>query len=229
MAEIITQMIHFPSNGQTTPGFLAQPEGEEKHPGLVVIQEWWGLVPHIKDVCERFAHQGYIALAPDLYHGEATTEPDEARKLAMDMDRDRAVKEILAAIRYLQSLVYVSPKKIGVVGWCMGGALTIAATVESSDIGASVVYYGGFRDASIAQDIKAPLLGLYAEEDHGISVEMVHSFDQELEAAHVPHEIHVYPGTVHAFFNDARPTTYHPGAAKNAWKRTLAWFEKYLV
>lgn len=229
MAEMITQMINFPSNGQTTPGFLAQPGDGDKHPGLVVIQEWWGLVPHIMDVCERFAHQGYTALAPDLYHGEAATEPDEARKLAMDMDRDRAVKEILAAIRYLQSLKAVSPKKIGVIGWCMGGGLTIAAAAESSDVGACVVFYGGFRDASIAKDIKAPLLGLYAEHDHGISVDMVHSFDRELEAHHVPHEIHIYPGTVHAFFNDARPTTYHPDAAKNAWKKTLAWLDKYLV
>ncbi len=101
MIEIKTQMIHYTSNEHTTPGYLAKPDHQAEHPGLVVIQEWWGLVPHIRDVTERFARQGFVTLAPDLYHGQAAEEPDEARKLAMALDMERAVKEIQDAIRYL--------------------------------------------------------------------------------------------------------------------------------
>lgn len=112
--------------GPTTPGYLAMPAQAGRFPGIVVIQEWWGLVPHIKDVTERFARGGFVALAPDLYHGQAADEPDEARKLAMALDRERAVQEILAASRFLRSLDEVTPKKIGVVGWCMGGGLALS-------------------------------------------------------------------------------------------------------
>src|SRR5512136_3023370 len=116
MANIKTHMIEFPINAHSAPGYLAQPDDTQTHPGIVVIQEWWGLVPHITDVAERFAREGFVALAPDLYHGQAASEPDEARKRAMALDRNRAVAEILAAAQYLETLKEVEPKKIGVVG-----------------------------------------------------------------------------------------------------------------
>jgi carboxymethylenebutenolidase len=115
MPSVKTQTINFPLNAQTIPGYLAQPDDAQKHPALVVIQEWWGLVPHIKEVAERFAREGFIALAPDLYHGQVAEEPDEARKLAMALDRNRAVNEIRAAAGYLKSLDTTTPKKIGIV------------------------------------------------------------------------------------------------------------------
>jgi hypothetical protein len=118
-------MIEFPSNGQTTPAYLARPDDALSHPAVIVIQEWWGLVPHIKEMAERFSAEGYIALAPDLYHGQAAEEPDEARKLAMALDRDKAVAEITAAARYLATLPETQPKRVGVVGWCMGGGLSL--------------------------------------------------------------------------------------------------------
>lgn len=225
---ILQKMVAFPSGDVQVPGYLAQPE-TGSYPGLVVIQEWWGLVPHIKDVARRFSRQGFVALAPDLYHGQAASEPDDARKLAMDLDRQRAVVEIQAAIGYLQGLESVHPKKIGVVGWCMGGALTIYTAAASREVGAAVAFYGGIQDVSIAASIQAPLLGLYGEHDHGIPVERLHSFDEELQKHGVRHEIHIYPGAQHAFFNDARPNSYHPEAAADAWERTLAWFRQYLV
>src|SRR3970040_1029326 len=123
MEDVKAGMIEFPSNGGTAPGYLAQPSGEGSHPGVVVIQEWWGLVDHITEVAERFAGQGYMALAPDLYHGESASEPAEARKLAMALDRARAIEEIAAATKYLAGMKGVAPKKVGVVGWCMGGGL----------------------------------------------------------------------------------------------------------
>lgn len=227
--QITTQMITFPFNGNTTPGYLARPASEGTYPALVAIQEWWGLVPHIKDVAERFARQGYITLAPDLYHGQVADEPDEARKLAMEMDRERAVAEIIVAIHYLQKLPYVSPKKIGLVGWCMGGSLTINTAAQCSEVGAAVAFYGVPRDLSTAASIRAPLLGLYGENDHGIPAETVQALQATLQKYGVPNEVHIYPGAGHAFFNDSRPHIYDPAAAADAWQRTLAWFERYLV
>jgi carboxymethylenebutenolidase len=230
MTAIETRMIEFPINAHSAPGYLAQPTDGQAHPGVVVIQEWWGLVPHIKEVAERFAHEGFVALAPDLYHGQAADEPDEARKLAMALDANRAVQEIAAAARYLKKMQNVAPPKVGVVGWCMGGGLALSTAAHHADlIGAAVVFYGRPLTAGDTAKLQVPVLGLYAEHDHGIPVEAVHAFDAEMQQQNVLHEIHVYPGTSHAFFNDTRPQIYQAAAAQDAWQKTLAWFRKYLV
>src|SRR5512136_2815531 len=168
MNAIETRMIEFPINAHAAPGYLAQPADGQAHPGVVVIQEWWGLVPHIKDVAGRLAHEGFIALAPDLYHGQAADEPDEARKLAMALDANRAVQEIAAAARYLKKLDNVAPKMIGTVGWCMGGGLSLSTAAHNADlIGATVAFYGRPLTAGDTAKLQAPVLGLYAEHDHG--------------------------------------------------------------
>ena len=228
MTEISKQKIEFACNGGTTPGYLAQPI-QGTGAGVVVIQEWWGLVPHIQEVCERFAHQGYVALAPDLYHGKAASEPDEARKLVMEMDREQAVQEIIAATVYLKGLAQVAPKKVGVVGFCMGGMLAVTNAAASQHVDATVAFYGMPRDLSVVERVKSPLLGLFAEHDHGITPEMVKEFEARLEKSGAAHAVHVYPGTQHAFFNDTRPHIYDPQAAQDAWKRTLDWFQRHLA
>jgi carboxymethylenebutenolidase len=223
-------MIEFPINAHTAPGYLAQPVDGQPHPGVVVIQEWWGLVPHIKDVAERFAREGFVALAPDLYHGQAADEPDEARKLAMALDAQRAVQEIAAAARYLKKMPNVAPPKVGVIGWCMGGGLSLSTAAHHADlIGAAVAFYGRPLTAGDTAKLEVPVLGLYAEHDHGIPVEAVHAFAAEMDKQRVPHEVHIYPGASHAFFNDTRPQIYHAEASQDAWQKTLAWFRKYLV
>jgi len=230
MNQIDTHTIEFPINAHTAPGYLAQPADGQAHPGVVVIQEWWGLVPHIKDVAERFAREGFVALAPDLYHGEAADEPDEARKLAMALDAQRAVQEIAAAARYLKKMQNVAPQKVGVVGWCMGGGLSLSTAAHHADlIGAAVVFYGRPLTASDTAKLQVPVLGLYAEHDHGIPVEAVQAFAAEMQKQHVPHEVHIYPGASHAFFNDTRPQIYQAAAAQDAWQKTLVWFSRYLV
>ncbi len=228
MVSIKAQNIQFPSDSQTTPGYLAQPDNGKPHPGIVLIQEWWGLVPHIKDVAERFAREGYVALAPDLYHGKEAKEPDEARKLAMQLDHARAVDEIKAAAAYLNSTSDVSPKKVGVVGWCMGGGLALSTAARFGDLGAVVTFYGRPLDESDTAKLLVPVLGLYGEQDQSIRPEAVRDFGEELEKHHIPHEIHIYAGAGHAFFNDTRPEAYRPDAALDAWTRTLDWFSKYL-
>jgi len=230
MTAIKTHLIEFTINAHSAPGYLGQPADGQAHPGVVVIQEWWGLVPHIKDVAERFAREGFVALAPDLYHGQVADEPDEARKLAMALDAQRAVQEIAAAARHLKKLDQVVPQKVGVVGWCMGGGLALSTAAHHADlIGAAVAFYGRPLTASDTARLEAPVLGLYAEHDHGIPVEAVRAFEAELKRRNVPHEVRVYPDTSHAFFNDTRPQIYQAAAAQDAWERTLAWFRKYLV
>ncbi|MGW8318002.1 MAG: dienelactone hydrolase family protein [Candidatus Promineifilaceae bacterium] len=221
------RMIEYPSNQHKTPAYMVQPDDQATHPAVVVIQEWWGLVPHIKDVTERFAAAGYVALAPDLYHGQAAREPDEARKLSMTLDRDRAATEIVAAAEYLIGLDSVAPKRVGVVGWCMGGGLALAAAAENGPFGAVVAFYGRPLDPADVGRLEVPVLGLYAGEDHGIPVEEVRAFRNALTAHGVEHEVHIYRGAHHAFFNDTRPV-YDPEAARDAWRRTLEWFEHYL-
>ncbi|HSM56680.1 MAG TPA: dienelactone hydrolase family protein [Candidatus Sulfomarinibacteraceae bacterium] len=225
---IKTTMIAFPHNEHETPAYLARPDDDSaSHPGVVVLQEWWGLVPHIKDVAERFAREGFVALAPDLYHGAHAEEPDEARKLAMALDRQRAVDEIRSAVRYLQQLDPVQPSKVGVVGWCMGGGLALSTAADDDNVGAVVAFYGSPLAASDVSRIEAPVLGLYAGQDRGIPVAVVHEFEDALQQHRVPHEIHIYPNTHHAFFNDTREV-YDQDASADAWERTLAWFRQHL-
>jgi carboxymethylenebutenolidase len=226
--EITEGMTEFFVDDSPVPCYLARPMAGEVHPGVVLIQEWWGLVPHIKDVAGRFARQGFVALAPDLYHGREASEPDEARKLAMELDRERAVGEIAEAVRYLKQLDTPQPRPVGIVGWCMGGSLAISTAAVCQEVGASVAFYGMPRDLEQLPVIKSPLLGLYAGHDHGITLEAVDELQRRLERDGTPHEIHVYHEAQHAFFNDARPHIYDPQAAQDAWKRTLAWFRQYL-
>ena len=227
MSEIVVTSIEFPSNGDTGMGYLARPQ-DGMGPGVVVIQEWWGLETHIKDVTERFAQQGYVALAPDLYHGKSASEPDEARKLAMELEQAQAVQDIAGAAHYLRSLDEVSPKKVGVVGWCMGGGLAFAVSHATNDFGAAVGFYGRPpSDEDIAR-INCPVMGLFGEHDGGIPPQAAEAFRASLAKHGKTHEIHVYPGAPHAFFNDTRPHIYKADAAQDAWHRTLTWFEKYL-
>lgn len=225
---ILDEMIEFPVNGGTAPGYLAQPDDDRQYPGIVVLQEWWGLVGHIKEVTRRFAAEGFIALAPDLYHGNSTEEPDEAQKLMMAMDRERAIKECSAAAAYLIGLDRVSSSQAGVVGWCMGGALSLSTAAHNGVIGAAVAFYGRPLEAADTAKLKVPVLGLYGEEDQGIPVTLVRDFETELANNGTPHEIHIYPDAPHAFFNETRPQAYHPKSAEDAWVRVLEWFRKHL-
>lgn len=225
---IMTQMITFSANGHQTSGYLAQPETNGFYPAVVVLQEWWGLVPHIKEVADRFAEAGFVALAPDLYHGETASEPDEARKLVMAMQRDRALKDMFGAGRYLQALD--NTQGVGVVGFCMGGmgAWWCASAADSVEtFNAAVAFYGGPPPVEAAQNVTIPVLGLYGSLDKGIPVERVEAFSAELDRLQKTHAIHIYAGAHHAFFNNTRPS-YHPEVAENAWQKTLEWFNHYL-
>lgn len=224
-------MVEFPSNGSSGQGYLAVPESGSG-PGVIVIQEWWGLVPHIKDVCDRYAAEGFVALAPDLYHGEATTEPDEAGKLMMALNLERAAKEMSGAITYLLGHDAVTSESVGVTGFCMGGGLALVlACNEGSRVSACVPFYGVIPWPDAQPDwskLEAPVQGHFAEQDGSFGPSAVHDLEQTLHRLDKQAELIVYPGVDHAFFNDARPEVYNEAAANLAWNRTLGFFRAHV-
>lgn len=223
------QRVDFSSNGHTCKGYFAAPDSG-RGPAVVVIQEWWGLVEHIEDVVDRFAREGFVAIAPDLYHGKTTKSPDDAGKMLMELDADRAVQEIAGAGAYLLGRPECSSTKYGVVGFCMGGALAqYAATHDASKVGAAVSFYGGFKQVAPKwEKLQAPLLLIYGENDQGVKAEGGRELEQKLRALGKDVEVAVYPGADHAFFNDTRPTVHNPVAAADAWRRTLELFRRSL-
>ncbi len=221
------QMVSFPSNGSSAEGYLSLP-ASGKGPGLIVIQEWWGLVPHIKEVADRFAAEGYAALAPDLYHGKSTTEPDEAGKMMMAMKMDEAAQDMSGAYDYLKAHSACTGK-VGSVGFCMGGGLSLyIATLKPVD--ACVIYYGVLPGVQPdLSKLRGPVLGHYADHDEWASPAAAHALEGQIQAAGAQTEFHIYPDTQHAFFNDTRPEIYNAAAAQTSWQRTLAFYKKHLA
>lgn len=215
---------------QALSGFLALPEAEGPLPGIVLIQEWWGLNDHIKDVANRLADEGFAVLAPDLYHGAVTTEPDEARKLVMELDQAAALEEILQAADFLLGLQdQVRGPAVGITGFCMGGGLALQAAASADPrVGAVAAWYGRPLEAEAAAKVACPVLGLYGAKDTGIPVEGVKAMEEALKAAGVVTEVQVYPEAGHAFFNDSRPDSFDEAASADAWPRMLAWFSTHI-
>ncbi|GAB4553157.1 MAG: dienelactone hydrolase family protein [Anaerolineae bacterium] len=228
---LTTQMIEVETATTPVPAYHAYPEGGTNLPGVVVIQEWWGLDDHIKSVAELMARNGFAAIAPDLYRGEVATEPNEARKLAMELVMDQAIGDVQGAADFLVAQDYVEPKKVGVMGFCMGGRIAMQMSWEGTDsIGAVATFYGGGLNPTDDQfkAVKVPVLGLYGADDGGIPVSSVRNWEAKFKEFGKINEMVIYEGAPHAFFNDTRPS-FRPEAAKDALARTLAWFKKYLT
>jgi carboxymethylenebutenolidase len=219
------EMVTFTSNGHTCDGYIAG-----TGPGVLVIQEWWGLVPHIKDVVDRLAAAGFTALAPDLYHGEASTEPDGAGKLMMALNLEQAGKDMSGGVSLLQART--GNTRVGVVGFCMGGALALAVAVQRPDaVVACAPYYGiiGWPSAQLDwSKLQAAVVGEYAEFDDYAGPAASAAFQEQLRSLGKDATLHVHTGTHHAFFNDSRPEVYDAAASATAWDRTVALFRSSL-
>lgn len=188
-------------------------------PGVVVLQEWWGLVPQIRDVCDRLARAGFVALAPDLYRGESTTDPDEAGRLMMELKIERAGRDLVAAVEALRREPATSGSKIGCIGFCMGGQLALYAACLESSISAVVDCYGIHPKVSLdLTSCRAKVLGVFAENDEFISAADVQRLDEALRTAGVAGNLLTYVGVQHAFLNDARPDVYDAETAAEAWR-----------
>ena len=221
-------MVEFASNGAQASGYLAVPESGSGA-GVIVIQEWWGLVDHIKDLADRFAGEGFTALAPDLYHGDATDSPDDAGRLMMALDIGRAAKDLGGAVDYLLGHDAVSSEKIGTVGFCMGGQLALASACEHASVGACVDFYGVHPNVTLDfSGLAAPVLGLFAEKDGFVTPEVARKLEHDIQQAGKRADFHIYPDADHAFFNDSRPDAYNADAAADAWRRTLELFRAHL-
>ncbi|HKG14088.1 MAG TPA: dienelactone hydrolase family protein [Pyrinomonadaceae bacterium] len=222
------EMIEFESNGGTTSGYLATPESG-KGPGVVVIQEWWGLVPHIKDVADRFAAEGFVALAPDLYHGDVAKSPDEAGKRMMALNIEQTERDLRGAVQRLLNAGAVEGDSVGIVGFCMGGALSLYGASKNEQVGACVVFYGIHPKVGPDFDaLRAPVLGIFAGKDDLVTPDAVRALEDTMRGHGKSIESHTYPGTDHAFFNDARPEVYDADAAADAWRRTLGFLRAHL-
>jgi carboxymethylenebutenolidase len=218
------ELVDFPSNGHGASGYLAIPESGSG-PGLLVIQEWWGLVPHITDLCDRFAAEGFVALAPDLFHGESTTEPDEAGKLMMALNLERAAQDLDGAVDLLLGHDAVVGDKIGITGFCMGGGLTLVEACHRPDaFGAVVPWYGLIPWPDAEPDwtkLAAPVMGHFAGKDDFFTPDKAVALEATIRATGTSATFYLYDEAGHAFFNDTRPEAYDADAAATAWQRTL--------
>jgi carboxymethylenebutenolidase len=223
------QTVAFPANGRTAHGYLALPPSG-RGPGLVVIQEWWGLVDHIKDLAERFAHEGYVALAPDLYHGEKTKSPDAAGKLLMALNIAETGKELGGAAQYLHDRPEVQPKKVGAVGFCMGGQLALYGGTTHPDLISAVVDFYGIHP-KVEPDVSklsGPVLAHFGKRDKSVPEPAARALVDRIKAAGKSVEAHFYDAD-HAFFNDQRPEVHNREAAQLAWRRTLEFLRRALA
>lgn len=221
--------VTFKSNGGTMDGYLATP-ASGKGPGVVVIQEWWGLNDQIKGVADLFAREGFVALAPDFYHGKGAKigEPDGAQKLMMEFfQANTAAKDAKGAAEYLASHPAVTSTKVGTIGFCMGGFLAIlVASVAPERVAAVVDCYGvGQRVPDLAPVRGIPILGIFGGKDHGAGPDAVAALEKAAKENGVAFTKQVYPEADHAFLNEQRKESYRAADAKDAWGRILPFLK----
>jgi len=221
--------VDFDANGSTAAGYLAVP-ASGTGPGVVVLQEWWGVDDHIRSVCDRLAADGFVALAPDLFHGETADEPDEAQQKMMALSMVVAEAEMSGAVDFLAAHEATTGAGIGSIGFCLGGGLAVWAAAINPKIRAVVSFYyvmpHGKPDFS---RIQAPLLGHFGTADDFIGVAAAEELLGELRGAGVKAEFVFYEGAGHAFFNDTnRLGTYDPDAADRAWRRSTEFLSDHL-
>lgn len=221
--------VEFASNGERARGYLALPP-RKSGPGVLVLQEWWGLVDHIRDVCDRFARAGFVALAPDLYRGETASDPDAAGRLMMDLEIPRAARDLDGAVLALLNENATAGGTVGVVGFCMGGQLALYAGTRNRRIGAVVDCYGIHPNVKLElAGLAAPVLGIFAERDTFVPPAAAKALEAELRAAGKRAEFTVIPGVDHAFLNDTRPDVYAAAAAERAWDLMLSFLRAELA
>jgi carboxymethylenebutenolidase len=232
MADLKEMMLQYPSEGVMVRAYLVGEKGNAKRPAIIVVQEWWGLNDHMKDIATRYAKEGYIAIVPDLYSrlgNKVTTRPDEAGKLMGMLKQEDGLKDLQATIAYLKTVPEVDAARIGVTGFCMGGSYALMLPCVNSSIRAAVPFYGQVPNPDTPlQKLVCPVLYIYGEDDGWITKADVQRLANALKKYDKAGEIKTYPGAPHAFFNDTRKDVYKQAEAKDAWARTLAFFKKHL-
>lgn len=223
------KQVSYPSGDEAVHGILYTPAGNGPFPAIVVVHEWWGLNDWVKEQAQKLTGQGYVTLALDLYRGKVTADPEEAHELMRGLPEDRATRDLLAAVKFLKSQKDVNPKKIGSIGWCMGGGWSLKLAESDPTLAADVVNYGMLpADAAALKPIHAPVLGLFGAQDRGIPPEAVQRFAKNMKSLGKSVEVKDYADAGHAFENPNNKQGYRPQDAADAWQRTVAFFAAHL-
>ena len=225
-----TRMVEFSlEGGGMASGFDARPVSHGACPAVLVIQEWWGLNDHIKDICCRLAQEGFIALAPDLYEGKVTKDPQQASEWMQQLDHQRCLQILTGGIRFLREKEPLYAEHIGVMGFCMGGSLALLLACREPLLKAAVVFYGDAPEPiDQLKNVRCPVEFLGAGKDPWINAAKIEKIKSAFREYGVRGEVRVYPEADHAFFNDTRPEVYHPNAAHDAWTRAFGLFSRTL-
>jgi carboxymethylenebutenolidase len=223
------QAVTFPSGDATAQGVLYLPQGPGPHPALIVIHEWWGLNDWIKQEAAGYAAKGYVALAVDLYRGKVATDPELAHELMRGLPQDQGVRDLIAAVTWLQNRKDVKRDRIGAVGWCMGGGYALQLAIASPALQAVAVNYGSLAtDKAALAQIHAPVLGNFGGQDRGIPPDAVHAFEASMQSLGKPVDAKIYPQAGHAFENPNNQAGYRPDDAADALARIDRFFAEKL-
>ncbi|HVW79186.1 MAG TPA: dienelactone hydrolase family protein [Alloacidobacterium sp.] len=221
--------ITFPSGSETASGILYLPTGAGPHPAVIVIQEWWGLNDWIKEQASQYADRGFVALAVDLYRGKVATDAETAHELSRGLPQDRGVRDLVSAFDFLAKRSDVDAKRIGAVGWCMGGGYAAQLAVAEPNLRAVSINYGALpTDRSALSRIHASVLGNFGGLDQGISPDSVHAFADAMKSLGKPVDVKIYPDAGHAFENPNNKQGYKPEDAKDAQERTYHFLAQTL-
>lgn len=223
------QAITFPSGSETASGLLYLPTGPGPHPAIVVIQEWWGVVDWIKEQSSRFADEGYVTLAVDLYRGKTAMDPEMAHELSRGLPQDQGVRDLVSAFQFLAKRKDVDAKRIGAVGWCMGGGYAAQLAVAEPGLRAVAINYGALpTDKAALEKIHARVLGNFGGLDHGIPPDAVQGFASSMKSLGKPVDVKIYPDAGHAFENPNNKQGYKPEDAEDAQRRIQQFFVQTL-
>jgi carboxymethylenebutenolidase len=221
--------VSYKSGDDTVTGILYTPAGKGPFPALIVIHEWWGLNDWVKEQASKFADEGYVALAVDLYRGKVATTPDLAHELMRGVPDDRAARDLRSAFDYLASQPNVKKDRIGSIGWCMGGGYSLNVALLEPTLAADVINYGHLAtDTAELKKINAPILGIFGGQDRGIPPEDVKKFGASLDQLGKKVEVKIYPDAGHAFENPNNKQGYRAEDAADAWTRTVAFLASTL-
>ena len=223
------QAVSYRSGDETVQATLYMPKGDGPFPALVVIHEWWGLNDWVKQQASDLADRGYLALAIDLYRGQVATNPDEAYQIMRGVPEDRANRDLLAATAYLRSLTTVNGKRVGAIGWCMGGGYALDLAIADPKLKVAVINYGDLAsDRTTLKKIRASILGIFGGQDKNIPVADVHKFETEMNALDKKVDIHIFSDAGHAFENPNNQQGYRAEDAASAQKLTEEFLLKNL-
>ena len=221
--DVTTENVNYYKNSN---GYLARPNIDGQYPGVIMIHEFWGLNDNIKQMAEKLASHGYVVFAVDLYDGKVGATTDEARQLRSSFEQSQWTENMNTAVTYLEE--NYSPHTLGSIGWCFGGGQSLNLALNNSDMDATVIYYGQLvTDTEQLSKIDWPILGIFAGLDNGIPPETVNEFEASLDIVGIQNDITIYPDVNHAFANPSGDR-YAPDEAKDAWQKTLKFFENNL-